>query len=41
MDRKNVIEFVYDCERMLRDEYDEVDRVCFFNKPHKNNACRN
>lgn len=31
MDRKNVIEFVYDCERMLRDEYDEVDRVCFFN----------
>jgi aluminum resistance protein len=31
MDRKNVIEFVYDSERMLRDEYDEVDRVCFFN----------
>ena len=31
MDRKNVIEFVYDCERMLRDEYDEVDKVCFFN----------
>ena len=31
MDRKNVIEFVYDSERMLRDEYDEVDKVCFFN----------
>ena len=31
MDRKNVIEFVYDSERMLKDEYDEVDRVCFFN----------
>ena len=31
MDRKNVIEFVYDSERMLRDEYDDVDRVCFFN----------
>ena len=31
MDRKNVIEFVYDCERMLKDEYDEVDKVCFFN----------
>ena len=31
MDRKNVIEFVYDSKRMLRDEYDEVDKVCFFN----------
>ena len=31
MDRKNVIEFVYDCEKMLQDEYDEVDKVCFFN----------
>lgn len=31
MDRKNVIEFVYNCENMVREQFDEVDKVCFFN----------
>lgn len=31
MDRKNVIEFVYDCEEMVKDQFKEVDKISFFN----------
>ena len=31
MDRKNVIEFVYNCEDKVKSQFDEVDKLCFFN----------
>ena len=31
MDRKNIIEFVYDCEDRVKSQFEEVDKLCFFN----------
>lgn len=31
MDRKNVIEFVYDCEKNVSNEFREIDKISFFN----------
>lgn len=31
MDRKNIVEFVYDCEDKLKKEYEEIDKISFFN----------
>lgn len=31
MDRKNVIEFVYNCEEVLKEQYKEIEKISFFN----------
>lgn len=38
MDRKNVIEFVYECEEMVKGRFSEVDKISFFNSMKVMNA---
>lgn len=38
MGRKNVVEFVYDCENEIKDKLDEVDKISFFNSMKVLNA---
>lgn len=40
MGRKNVVEFVYDCENKIRDRLDEIDKISFFNSMKVINAFR-
>ena len=41
MGRKNVIEFVYECENKIRDRLDEIDKISFFNSMKVLNAFHN
>lgn len=38
MGRKNVVEFVYDCENKIKDKLDEIDKISFFNSMKVINA---
>lgn len=38
MGRKNVVEFVYDCENNIKDKLDEIDKISFFNSMKVINA---
>ena len=38
MGRKNVVEFVYDCEEMIKDKLSEIDKISFFNSMKVLNA---
>lgn len=38
MDKKNVVEYVYDCEKKVKKQYDEIDKVSFFNSMKVLNA---
>ena len=31
MDRKRIIEYVYDCEEMIKEQIKEIDKVSFYN----------
>lgn len=41
MGRKNVVEFVYDCEEKIKDKLEEVDKISFFNSMKVLNAMHN
>ena len=41
MGRKNVVEFVYECESLIKDKLDEVDKISFFNSMKVLNAFHN
>jgi len=38
MGRKNVVEFVYDCEEFIKDKLSEIDKISFFNSMKVLNA---
>ena len=38
MGRKNVVEFVYDCEKHIQKELNEIDKISFFNSMKVLNA---
>ena len=38
MGRKNVVEFVYDCEEKIKDKLNEIDKISFFNSMKVLNA---
>ena len=38
MDKKNVVEYVYDCEKKVKKQYDEIDKISFFNSMKVLNA---
>lgn len=40
MDRKNIIEFVYDCEDRVKSQFEEVDKLCFFNSMKVLKECK-
>jgi len=41
MGRKNVVEFVYECERNIQNELSEIDKISFFNSMKVLNAFHN
>ena len=41
MGRKNIVEFVYDCEEKIKDKLEEVDKISFFNSMKVLNAMHN
>jgi len=41
MGRKNVVEFVYDCEDKVKDRLEEIDKISFFNSMKVLNAMHN
>lgn len=41
MVRKNVVEFVYECENKIKDKLDEIDKISFFNSMKVLNAFHN
>ena len=41
MVRKNVVEFVYECENKIKDKLDEIDKISFFNSMKVLNAMHN
>ena len=41
MGRKNIVEFVYDCEKKIKDKLEEVDKISFFNSMKVLNAMHN
>ena len=41
MGRKNVVEFVYECENRIKDRLDEIDKISFFNSMKVLNAFHN
>ena len=41
MGRKNIIEYVYECEDKIKDKLNEVDRISFFNSMKVLNAFKN
>ena len=41
MVRKNVVEFVYECENKIKDRLDEIDKISFFNSMKVLNAFHN
>lgn len=38
MDRKNVVEYVYECEKKVQEEFAEIDKISFFNSMKVINA---
>ena len=41
MGRKNVVEYVYDCENKIKNELNEIDKISFFNSMKVLNAFKN
>jgi cystathionine beta-lyase family protein involved in aluminum resistance len=41
MGRKNIVEFVYNCEESIKNELNEIDKISFFNSMKVLNAFHN
>ena len=41
MGRKNIVEFVYECEKNIKEELNEIDKISFFNSMKVLNAFQN